>query len=391
MLQRPLLVIFAIVLVNLIGFGIIIPLLPFYAEEFGASPFLIGLLFASYSFSQLIASPALGVLSDRYGRRPVLLYSLAGTVVSFAMLALARNLLWLFLARIVDGLSGGNIATVRAYIGDVTSGRDRARAYGLLGAAFGLGFIFGPAIAGALGRFGYAVPAWTAGGLAGMAFLLTWAWLPEPPRRAKAMAAMPTLNLEVVRRPGVGSLLLVDFVYWAIFSVFQTTFALFTARRYGFDLPKVGYLLTGVSAVGIIVQAGLVGPAVRRFGEGSVLAAGLGTAAVGLGAAAVAYSLPFFLIALLPAAVGSAFATPSLISLVSKSAGTEEQGKLQGIANSLESLGRMLGPLWGNGLLGRFGEGTAFLSAAIASLATAAYTWGSLRAGAMVSPIRKQA
>src|SRR6201982_4303058 len=147
---RPLFIIFLTIFVNLIGFGIIIPLLPFYAQTFGASPFVIGLLFAAFSICQLIAAPALGDLSDRWGRRPILIFSLAGTVVSFVMLALAHSVLMLFLARIVDGLSGGNISTARAYVADITEPKDRARAYGLIGAAFCLGFIFGPAFSGAL-------------------------------------------------------------------------------------------------------------------------------------------------------------------------------------------------------------------------------------------------
>ena len=149
-MTRPLLIIFLTIFVNLVGFGIIIPLLPFYAETFGASPLVVGLLFAVFSLCQLVAAPALGDLSDRWGRRPILIFSLAGTVVSFVMLALAHSLTMLFLARVVDGLSGGNISTARAYVADVTEPKDRARAYGLIGAAFGLGFILGPALSGVL-------------------------------------------------------------------------------------------------------------------------------------------------------------------------------------------------------------------------------------------------
>ena len=147
--MSPLVIIFLTVFVNLVGFGIIIPLLPFYAQTFGASPLVIGLLFASFSLSQLVAAPILGDLSDRWGRRPVLIFSLVGTVVSFVMLAVANSLFMLFAARIVDGLSGGNITTARAYIADITTEENRAKAFGLLGAAFGLGFIVGPGLGGA--------------------------------------------------------------------------------------------------------------------------------------------------------------------------------------------------------------------------------------------------
>src|SRR6185295_8748153 len=164
-MSRPLVIIFLTILVNLIGFGIIIPLLPFYAQTFGASPLTIGLLFASFSVAQMFASPVLGAWSDKYGRRPVLIFSLVGTVVSFVMLALAHSLAMLFAARLVDGLSGGNISTARAYIGDITEPKDRARAYGLIGMAFGLGFIFGPALSGLLAKVSYTAPIWAAAAL----------------------------------------------------------------------------------------------------------------------------------------------------------------------------------------------------------------------------------
>src|SRR5207245_3952575 len=177
-MPRPLLIIFLTIFVNLIGFGIIIPLLPFYAQTFGASPAVIGLLFAVFSISQLLAAPALGDISDRYGRRPVLIFSLAGTVASFVMLAVAHSLTMLFLARIVDGLSGGNISTARAYVADITAPQDRARAYGLIGAAFGLGFIFGPALSGALAKVSYTAPIWAAAGLTLIATVMALLWLP---------------------------------------------------------------------------------------------------------------------------------------------------------------------------------------------------------------------
>src|SRR5574339_520952 len=225
-LSRPLLVIFLTIFVNLVGFGIIIPLLPFYAETFGASPIVIGLLFASFSVSQLFAAPVLGELSDRWGRRPVLILSLIGTAISFAMLAVAQNLLMLFAARIVDGLSGGNITTARAYIADVTDEADRPRAYGLLGAAFGLGFIIGPALGAAFSGISYTAPIWAATAISLVAIVLAWAWLPETVHRAHAGGASPWhAVLQLSQRAGLRLLLTIDFVYWMAFAVYQTTFA----------------------------------------------------------------------------------------------------------------------------------------------------------------------
>lgn len=371
--QRPLLVIFLTVLVNLLGFGIIIPLLPFYATALGSSAFTVGLLFASYSACQLVAAPVLGDLSDRYGRRPVLIFSLIGTVASFVMLALAHGVGMLFAARIIDGLSGGNISTARAYIGDVTSPEDRARAFGLIGAAFGLGFVFGPAMGGALSRVGYTAPAWGAAALAAGATALAWVWLPETVHKTSAGRASPWRAIGgMLRRPVIGRLLVVDFFYWSTFAVYQTTFALFGARRFGFDVSHTGYLLAFTGAIGVVVQVVMVGPVVRRLGERLTLLAGLTLAGAGLGVASVVRAVIPFVIALIPAAVGVALAIPSLTSLLSQSAGTNEQGRIQGVSSAVEGLGRTVGPLWGNGVLGWYGEGAAFTTAAAVMLATAA-------------------
>src|SRR6476660_6015095 len=202
LVTRPLLIIFLTIFVNLVGFGIIIPLLPFYAETFGASPLVIGLLFAVFSLCQLAAAPALGDLSDRYGRRPILIFSLLGTVVSFVMLAVAHSIAMLFAARIVDGLSGGNISTARAYVADITEPKDRARAYGLIGAAFGMGFILGPAISGVLAKFSYTAPIWAAAGITLVATAMAWFWLPETVHRARAGTGNPFRYLPaLIRRP----------------------------------------------------------------------------------------------------------------------------------------------------------------------------------------------
>jgi len=374
--NRPLVVIFLTILVNLVGFGIIIPLLPFYSQALGASPVVIGMLFASFSLAQLVAGPILGDLSDRWGRRPVLLLSLLGTAVSFTLLAVARSVAVLFLARIVDGLSGGNISTARAYIGDITREEDRARGFGLIGAAFGLGFILGPALAAALAHISYSAPAWAAAALALGAAGLAWRWLPETVHRVAAGRGAPWRALPgLLCHPRLGPLLFIDLAFWAAQAIYQTTFALFGARRFGFGVPQTGALLAGVSVLGVVVQVGLVGPVVRRLGEWRTLALGLVLAAVGLGVAAASHALGVLLLGLLPAGTGIALAIPSLTSLLSRTADPQTQGRVQGVASALESLGRTVGPVWGNGALQAVGEGAAFGSGAVVMGALAAAVW----------------
>jgi multidrug resistance protein len=368
---RPLLIIFLTIFVNLVGFGIIIPLLPFYAETFGASPLVIGLLFAIFSLCQLAAAPALGDLSDTYGRRPVLIFSLLGTVISFVMLALAHSIVMLFAARIVDGLSGGNISTARAYVADVTEPKDRARAYGLIGAAFGLGFILGPALSGVLAGVSITAPIWAAAGITLVATLMAWFWLPETVHRARAGVGNPFRYLpSMLARPLVRRMLTIDFVYWFAFAMFQTTFALFAARRFGFDAGRTGYFFAAFGLLGAIIQGGFIRPIVTRMGDKPVFMLGLVCGAAGLVAAAAAQSVAMFAVTLVPLAFGIGFGHPTVSSLVSQVARGDEQGRVQGAASAVESLGRTVGPVWGNASLQHFGEAMPFVSAAAFLLLT---------------------
>ena len=364
-MTRPLLIIFLTIFVNLIGFGIIIPLLPFYAETFGASPIVIGLLFAVFSLCQLVAAPILGDLSDRYGRRPILIFSLLGTVVSFAMLALAHSVVMLFLARIVDGLSGGNISTARAYVADVTEPKDRARAYGLIGAAFGLGFIMGPALSGLLAQVSYTAPIWAAAGLTFVAAATAWFWLPETVHRAHAGVGNPLSYLpELLQRTPIRRVLTVDFIYWFAFSIFQTTFALFAARRFDFNASRTGYFMAAFGVLGAVIQGGFIRPIVKRTGDKTMFIAGALFSIAGLAAAAAAHSVTLFAVSLVPLAFGMGFGHPTVSSLVSRAGRGDEQGRVQGAASAVESLGRTLGPVWGNASLQRYGEATPFYSGA---------------------------
>ncbi|HYW72009.1 MAG TPA: MFS transporter, partial [Pyrinomonadaceae bacterium] len=250
MKRSPLLVIFITVFIDLVGFGIVIPVLPYYAEgtRFGATPSQVGLLFASYSVMQLVFSPVLGRLSDKYGRRPVLLISLLGTALGFLILGFANTLLLLFVGRIIDGISGGNISTAQAYIADVTTKENRAKGMGLIGAAFGLGFVFGPAIGGILSRWGINVPFLFAGSLALANALLLYFALPEtvtadhPARVSAASGRSWTQLFAALRQPALASVLAIYFLGIVAFSIMTASFSLFMMFRLGYDAFHNGWV-----------------------------------------------------------------------------------------------------------------------------------------------------
>ena len=274
MKRSPLFVIFITVFIDLVGFGIVIPVLPFYAEgtSFGASPREVGLLFASYSIMQLVFAPVLGRLSDKYGRRPILLISLLGTSVGFLILGFATTLWMLFLGRIIDGISGGNISTAQAYIADVTTKEDRAKGMGLIGAAFGLGFVFGPAIGGILSRWGINVPFLFAGGLAFANAILLYFTLPETitpdhPARASAASGRGWGQLvTALKNSRLAMVLTIYFLSIVAFSIMTATFSLFLMFRFGYDAFHNGWIFAFVGMISAFIQGGLIGRLVKKFG-----------------------------------------------------------------------------------------------------------------------------
>src|SRR5437773_760080 len=281
MKRSPLLVIFITVFIDLVGFGIVIPVLPFYAEgtKFGAMPREVGLLFASYSVMQLVFAPVLGRLSDKYGRRPVLLISILGTCCGFMILGFATTLWMLFLGRIIDGISGGNISTAQAYIADVTSKENRAKGMGLIGAAFGLGFIFGPAIGGILSRWGIHVPFFFAAALCFANAALLYFTLPETvtanhPAKNRAGSRSFRQLFRSLRQPRLAFVLVIYFLFVVAFSIMTTSFSLYTMFRFGYDAQHTGYLFAYVGLIAVIIQGGLIGRLVKRFGELSLVIVG---------------------------------------------------------------------------------------------------------------------
>jgi multidrug resistance protein len=356
MSRSPLIVILTTVFIDLVGFGIVIPVLPFYAEgtTFNATPRTVGLLFASYSIMQLIFSPILGGLSDKYGRRPVLLISIIGTGIGFLVLGFAQSLLMLFVGRILDGITGGNISTAQAYIADITTKENRASGMGLIGAAFGVGFVFGPAIGGILSRWGIQVPFLFAAGLCFANAILLYFRLPETvtsQRPAKNRAARGRgfgQLFQSLKQPRLAFVLTIYFLFVVSFSIMTTSFSLYTMFRFGYDAQHTGYLFAYVGIIAVIIQGGLIGRLVKRFGELPLIIVGalcfaislfavpfVGPAAGGLGALLVGGGV---------FSMGNSLATPALTSLASKSAGPEEQGTILGVTQSVASMARAIGP-----------------------------------------------
>src|ERR1051325_2039688 len=356
MRRSPLIVIFTTVFIDLVGFGIVIPVLPFYAEgtAFNATPRTVGLLFASYSIMQLIFSPILGRLSDKHGRRPVLLISIIGTGVGFLILGLATTVWMLFAGRILDGITGGNISTAQAYIADITTPENRAKGMGLIGAAFGLGFVFGPAIGGILTRWGVAVPFFFAAGLCFANALLLYFTLPEtvtPDHPARTSAAGGRGLGQLIHSFAdwrLAYVLTIYFLFIVAFSIMTTSFSLFTMFRFGYDAQHTGYLFAYVGILAVIVQGGLIGRLVKRFGELSLVIAGAFLFAGSL------FAVPFVgpqnggLAALLIGgglfSIGNSLSSPSLTSLASKQVSAAEQGSIMGVTQSVASLARAAGP-----------------------------------------------
>jgi MFS family permease len=364
--KNVLLPIFLIVAVDVLGMTMIMPLLPFYAERYGASPQVVGLLVMTYALSQLIAGPILGKLSDRYGRRPLLIISQLGTCAGFLLLGWARSLPLIFLARFIDGITAGNLSLAQAYISDVTEPEHRAKSFGVIGIAFGLGFLIGPAMSGLLSQYDYSYPAWAAAGLSATSVLCTYFLLPQAIPHADEDAGPGGKRLGLLdwgayakyfRNKELAPILIQFFCFCAMFSMFMSGFALFAERRFTVDgrpygPREIGYLYAYSGLLGVIIQGGLLGRLVKRFGEGALAQAGFFSAAAGLIVLSFTVSLPVLVIVFTAVAFGTGVLRPALTSLVSRSVSRREQGVVLGLTQSLNSTSSVVAPVVSGFLIG---------------------------------------
>jgi len=372
-----------VVFIDLLGFSLILPLLPYYAETFNASEFVTGLLIASYALMQLIGAPILGRLSDRYGRRPILLISVFGTFIGFLLLGFANTLWMLFAARILDGITGGNLSVAQAYISDVTDAKNRAKGLGLIGAAFGVGFIIGPVTGGVLSQYGYNVPAFVAGGLALINFVLIYAWLPESLTKEKrgqlGEQKKPSVTLgalvTALKRPFTGSLLVTRFFFGLAFSIFQTIFALYALAKFNLSARDTGFILTYVGILAAFVQGFLVGKLTDRFREDHLIAASVALMAVSLLGWALAPSVFWLLVILAPTAISGGILNTLLSSTLTKAVAAQEIGGILGLSTSIESSTRIIAPILGGALLQRIGTWSPGAFGAIVMIGVTIYVF----------------
>jgi multidrug resistance protein len=359
----------------LVGFGIVLPILPLYAEEFGARALSATALVAAFSGAQLVFSPIWGRLSDRVGRKPILVLSLAGTAVGSLITGLAGSLTILFVGRIVDGISGASVSVAQAAVADIAPPQQRARLLGLLGAAFGLGFVAGPAIGALAALGGKELPFFIAAALAAVNAVVAWRRLPEthPGRPVER----PLLEQLPWGRRGVVDLVVVSFVSLVAFSAFEATFSLFAEERLGLKLASIGGLFAAIGLVLVLVQVRVLGPVVDRLGEGRTLQVGLVLNGVGLLILTVVHSLATLVPALLCLIVGQGLASPTQSSLLAGRVGADRRGGVLGIQQAAGGLARVVGPLAGGAAFEHIGVpapylgGVALVAVAVALLSPA--------------------
>jgi DHA1 family tetracycline resistance protein-like MFS transporter len=355
MLRSPLLAIFLTVFVDVLALTIAIPLLPYYAKHFGASPLVIGVLGASFAACSLLSGPLLGRLSDRFGRRPVLLVSQLGTLIGFLVLGFAQNLAMLFVGRMLDGVTAGNLVVAQAYISDVTKPENRTKAFGLIGISFGVGFMVGPALSGWLAkRYGFAAPAFAAAGLSLSSVLATALLLPPtkahegPPTRGAPRGFSSYLS-DARTRP----VLLAFGGFLFSFSIVNGGLALFLGEKLRLDVGQTGLVYAFSGLVGALLQGPVLGKLAARLGEGRLVQLGLGAVALGYSLLGLVESVRPLLFVVAMSSLGVAVVRPAATTLLTKAVHVSEQGAVLGVSQSLGAMSAVVGPLLAGALIDR--------------------------------------
>jgi DHA1 family tetracycline resistance protein-like MFS transporter len=393
--KRRLAIAFSIVLVDMLGFSLILPLLRYIAVGFGASDFAVGLLISVYALGQFFGAPVLGRLSDRFGRRPILLVSIFGTFVGFMVLGFANTLWMLFLSRIIDGITGGNISVAQAYISDVTDQEHRGQALGLIGAAFGIGFVLGPVTGGILGEaYGYSVPAFVAAGLAALnmglvAFLMPESLTREMRERLSARKR-PIIDIAGLRQalehPRVGPLLTIRTVTALAFQTFESGFAIWAPVAIGLTARQNGMVLGYIGVLQIIIQGALIRPLTRRYPEGRLMTVMIALAGASLVAWTLSPNVWVLLVVFIPLSIGMAVSNTLQSSLLSKSVGPEEVGTVFGLSTSALSLMRIPAGVLAGTLTGLATWSPGVFCGALA-LGVVPFAWRRCRGGVCEEPM----
>ena len=371
---RKLLPILGVTFIDIIGFSMLIPMLPYFVTHFGASPFVVGVLFGTFSLCQLVTAPLWGHVSDRFGRKRVLIVSQIGATIGWAMLAFAPNIAMVFVARIIEGVSGGNISITQAYVADLVEAKDRSRAFGLIGAMFGSGMIFGPFVGGLLfARFGFSAPFLAAAALQCLTLLLTIVMLPESRSRAAEEERVGlTEILASFRKPGLSRILWQKLAISMGLYGWFAVIALYLQRQLGFSLTQTDYFFSIFAVLNVFCNVFLVGRISARLGDRTMSNVGLVSLTGAFASLAFVHDLPFLALTMILFSFGIALVNTGITALISNAASDREQGVVLGTSSSLDSLSGILAPPVSTGLLTAFGpafagiESVSFVTLALA-------------------------
>lgn len=355
MRKTSLITIFMTVFIDLLGFGLLIPILPTFASKvIHVSDFAIGILFAVFSLVQFIFNPILGKLSDRYGRRPLILISLTSTCISYIIFSFSHSYWMLFISRVLGGFGGSNIGVAQAYIADITAKHERAKGMGMIGVAFSLGFVFGPVVGGILSGFGYQVVGFVSAGFSLMALIFTFVFLKETIQKSDGKLEKGTIKVfdlhftkTVLKHPEIGSLIFLFFIVTFSGANIYGTFALLSYKHYHFTDQQTGYLFAVMGISGALIQGGLIRLISNNLSEKVIILAGTFILIFGLGLIPYGATFLGLSIVMVVLSLGTGILQPTLLSMVSKYSPEQEQGAILGLNQSLSAFARVLGPLWG--------------------------------------------